>query len=106
MSCNQIENPTQASQSQYVVLATVPDSANPNCWFEVVNIKTNVSKCVFAVKEIGGTYYLPITNRTPTFNRKVVEGNFFADSLAGMANRDTLFAVTKMLRDTVGNLPH
>ena len=104
--CDTPESPTHAGKNQYVVLATIPDSVNTDCWFNVVDIKTNIGKCVYAVKEIEGSYYLPIYSRNPAFNNKVIEGIFIEDSVLGMVSRDTIFAVTKILRDTTNGFPH
>lgn len=104
--CDELEGPSETVESQFVILAMVPDSVNQNCWFDVVNVRTNISKCVYAIKEPEGTYYLPILSRLPSFNDKVVEGIFLEDSVIGMTSKDTLFEVTKLVRDTLGNFPH
>lgn len=48
---------------QFIIKATVPDSLNKNCWFNVVETTKNNTFCVFAVKEIEGSYYLPSMSR-------------------------------------------
>jgi len=71
-----------------------------------MNIKKNTEKCVYAVQEIEGSYYLPIHSWTPWFNNKVIEGAFLEDSVIGMSARDTIFKVTKIIRDTSVGFPH
>jgi hypothetical protein len=106
LACSNVETTNQASISQFVIEGIVPDSSNPNCWFNVINIENGNSKCVSAVKELDGSYYLPIYSRLPSFNDKIVEGKFIYDSTLGMIKKDTLFEVTQMVRDTTGPFPH
>lgn len=74
--------------------------ADPD-WFKVVDIKTQRFQPVPAVMELEGRYYLPIMSRTPSFQNKVVEGEFFIDQPLGSPKPDTVFRVTKHVRDTL-----
>lgn len=68
--------------------------------FKVINIHTSETKNVPAVKELGGRMYQLFMSSMPTFNKKVVQGTFVPDTNYYLSFRDTIFKVTKHLRDT------
>lgn len=76
------------------------DSYDPD-WFKVVDVGTKRFQPVPAVMELEGRYYLPVMSRTPSFQNKVVEGEFFIDQPLGSPRPDTVFRVTKHVRDTL-----
>ena len=88
-------------ESQYVITWFSEENQNNQDWFMVIDIRTRNHQAVPAVKELGGTYYLPIMSRMPTFHNKVVSGKFYIDQLHGSLKPDTVFEVTAHLRDTV-----
>lgn len=88
------------TKSQYVISFNFDNDETDPDWFKVVNIKTNNFQQVPAIKELNGDYYLPTMSRWPTFHNKVVEGEFYIDKPLGSPNADTVFKVTKHLRDT------
>jgi len=49
--------------------------------FSVVNIRTNETRIVAAVRETNGQYYFPSMSRNPEFYNKLVTGYFSYDSL-------------------------
>lgn len=53
-----------------------------------------------AVIQLDGKIYLPFFSSYPSFNKKVVEGFFIPDTNYYANMRDTIFRVTKHLRDT------
>jgi hypothetical protein len=86
---------------EYVIEPTDPTSLDSNAWFKVINITSNEFKTVPAVIETTGGYYLPVMNMPPLFNNKVVEGVFLQDTSTGNdVNKDTIFKVTHLIRDT------
>ena len=88
------------TKQQYVIKAYFDNDTNDPDWFVVINISTKKAQPVPAVKELNGNYYLPIMSRYPTFLNKVVEGEFYFDKPFGFQKQDTVFRVTKHLRDT------
>jgi hypothetical protein len=94
-SCSQQEiTSPQKSSDEYIIIS------GGNEGFIVKNIQTAKSKSVPAVLELGGRMYLPIFSSLPTFNKKVVGGLFVPDTNYYLNLRDTIFHVTKHLRDT------
>ena len=91
----------QPANNEFIILAGAPKG------FTAVNIITAKSKSIPAVQELGGRMYLLFYSSLPTFNKKVVEGMFIPDTNYYLSLRDTIFRVTKHLRDTtvatVGN---
>lgn len=75
--------------------------------FTAINIFSAKSKSIPAVIQLDGKIYLPIHSHYPSFNKNVVAGVFIPDTNYYMSLRDTIFRVTKHLRDTtvatVGN---
>ena len=98
LSC---DDTTLNRERQYVITWYADENQNDPDWFKVIDIHTNTYQTVPAVKELEGTYYLPIMSRMPTFDNKVVTGEFFMDQPLGSQKPDTVFKVTKHLRDTV-----
>jgi len=88
-------------ERQYVITWYADENQNDPNWFKVIDIHTNTYQTVPAVMELEGTYYLPIMSRMPSFDNKVVTGEFFMDQPHGSQKPDTVFKVTKHLRDTV-----
>ncbi len=84
----------QQNSNEFIVLSSSIKG------FKVINIHSSAVKSVPAVKELGGRVYLPIFSSMPTFDRKVVEGIFVPDTNYYLNLRDTIFHVTKHLRDT------
>ena len=70
-------------------------------YFRVINIETNKATGVPAVVELEKTIYLPIMSRMPTYDNKVVDGVFVPDTNYFEAMIDTIFRVTRHLRDTL-----
>ena len=70
-------------------------------YFSVIDIATSEATGVPAVVELEGQVYLPIMSRMPTYYDKVVEGVFVPDTNYFEAMTDTIFRVTKHLRDTL-----
>ncbi len=89
------------SERQYIITWYADENQNDPNWFKVIDIHTNTYQTVPAVMELEGTYYLPIMSRMPSFDNKVVTGEFFMDQPHGSQKPDTVFKVTKHLRDTV-----
>ena len=102
LSCNSREWGTndEGVEPQYVIRPDVPDSATGTDWFNVVDIDTDVSQGVPAVVQLSGFVYLPIHSHPPTFDDKVVSGIFVPDTNYHYDMTDTVFRVTKHLRDT------
>ena len=69
--------------------------------FTVINLSENDTSGVPAVVELEGTIYLAIMSRPPSFNNKIVEGVFVPDTNYYLELTDTIFRVTKHLRNTV-----
>ena len=103
-SCHKDKTITDISQpaenDEYVILPGIPESAEEN-WFTVINISNDESRDVPAVVELEGRIYLPTMNRLPSYNNKVVNGCFVPDTIYFEAMTDTVFRVTKHLRDTM-----
>lgn len=95
------ETASNTPEPEYVITWFADENLNDMDWFKVINIRTNEFQTVPAVKELEGQYYLPIMSRMPSFNNKVVAGEFFMDQPLGSTKQDTVFKVTKHLRDTV-----
>jgi hypothetical protein len=89
------------TRPQYVITFYSDNNPDDLDWFKVIDIKTQKFQPVPAVKELEGQYYLPIMSRMPSFNNKVVEGEFFMDKPMGSVKPDTVFKVTRHLRDTL-----
>jgi hypothetical protein len=70
-------------------------------WFKVIDIQSHAYQAVPAIMELEGKYYLSIMSRFPSFQNKVFEGEFFIDQPIGSPKPDTVFRVTKHLRDTL-----
>ena len=102
-SCNKDKTITDISQlaenDEYVILPGVPESAEEN-WFTVINISNDDAGGVPAVVELEGRIYLPTMSRMPSYNNKVVEGYFVPDTNYYEEMTDTIFHVTKHVRDT------
>ena len=102
------KNSQPAVSGEYIILfggpnivaewAKVLDEEN---YFSVINIAANEATGVPAVVELEGTVYLPTMSRMPSYHEKVVEGYFVPDTNYFEAMTDTIFRVTKHLRDTV-----
>ncbi len=88
------------TKPQYFITFYADNNMENFDWFNVVNIHTKQSQPVPLVKEWEGNYYLPFMSRMPTFWNKVVEGEFYIDQPEWLSKPDTLFKVTKHLRDT------
>jgi hypothetical protein len=100
-SCNDDAVTMGESKHQFVIgWYNDIDSADPD-WFKVIDISTQRFQTVPAVMELEGRYYLPIMSRMPSFHNKVVEGTFYLDQPVGSPMPDTVFRVTKHLRDTL-----
>jgi hypothetical protein len=69
-------------------------------YFTIINISDNDTTGVPAVVELEGTLYLPTMSRMSSYHNKVVEGVFIPDTNYFEAMTDTIFRVTKHLRDT------
>ena len=95
------ETSPKTPERQYIITWYADENANDPDWFKVIDIHTNKFQPVPAVKELEGTYYLPIMSRIPSFDNKVVTGEFYMDQPYGSLKSDTVFKVTKHLRDTV-----
>ena len=95
------ETTSTVPEPEYVITWYADENLNDPDWFKVINIRTKEFQTVPAVKELEGNYYLPIMSRMPSFNNKVVTGEFFMDQPLGSLKQDTVFKVTKHLRDTV-----
>lgn len=82
---------------------------NP-CSFNVVNIHTNNSICVFAVVQRDSSIYSRVHSHPPAFRDKVVEGTIVPDSNYTIVPEpnstvdvvDTVFRITQHVRDTSG----
>ncbi len=70
-------------------------------WFQVIDIYTRKYQPVPVVKEIDGNFYLATFSRLPSFNNKIVQGEFYIGQVQEMTRPDTLFVVTKHVRDTI-----
>lgn len=99
ISCD--ETTRSNSETQYVITWYANENQNDPDWFKVIDINTNNYQTVPAVKELKGTYYLPTMSRMPSFDNKVVTGEFFMDQTYGSSKPDTVFKVTAHLRDTL-----
>lgn len=86
---------------EYIIKDYIDNDVNDVDLFKVVEIHGKISQPVPAVKELGGLYYLPVMSRMPSFYNKVVEGEFYMDQPLGSPKPDTVFRVTKHLRDTL-----
>ena len=95
------ETTSNVPEPEYVITWFAEENLNDPDWFKVINIRTNEFQAVPAVKELDGDYYLPIMSRMPSFDNKVVTGEFYMDQPFGSAKQDTVFRVTNHLRDTV-----
>ncbi len=84
----------QAVHNEYIIIAGGPKG------FIATNIHSAKSKNIPAVLELEGRMYLPIFSSLPTFNKKVVGGTFIPDTNYYLNLTDTIFRVTKHLRDT------
>jgi hypothetical protein len=102
------KNTQPAEQTEYIILfgppiflseKRIPVSDEEN-YFSVINISDNGTTGVPAVVELEGTVYLPTMSRMPSFNDKVMEGCFVPDTNYFEQMTDTIFHVTKHLRDT------
>jgi hypothetical protein len=102
-SCHKDKTITDISQpaenDEYVILFGAPESAEDN-WFTVIHISDGDARGVPAVVELEGGIYLPTMSRLPTYHDKVLEGYFVPDTNYFEALIDTIFHVTKHLRDT------
>jgi hypothetical protein len=68
--------------------------------FAVVNIRTNETRQVAAVRETNGQYYFASMSRMPEFNNKLLTGYFSYDSLVFTGKRDSVFITVAI----VGNI--
>jgi hypothetical protein len=66
--------------------------------FTVINVRTNESRLVAAVRETSGQYYLPIMSRMPEFHNKLISGYFDYDSLS-MIGWDSVFITVAIVGD-------
>jgi len=66
--------------------------------FNVINVRTNESRLVAAVRETSGQYYLSIMSRKPEFNNKLITGYFAYDSLS-MTGWDSVFITVAIVGD-------
>jgi hypothetical protein len=84
----------QPARNEYIIKAEGQEG------FYAINIFTGKSKSIPAVIELEGRMYLPFLSSIPSFNKKVLEGFFIPDTNYYLTLRDTIFRVTKHLRDT------
>ena len=66
--------------------------------FTVVNVRTNETRQVAAVRETTGQYYLPIMSRMPEFYHKLLTGYFDYDSVS-MTGWDSVFVTVAIVGD-------
>jgi mRNA-degrading endonuclease HigB of HigAB toxin-antitoxin module len=66
--------------------------------FNVINVRTNESRLVAAVRETSGQYYLSVMSRMPEFNNKLLTGYFDYDSLS-MTGWDSVFITVAIVGD-------
>ncbi len=112
-SCSEKKTITKSTQpaesAEYIILFGPPTiiseartiSSNEENYFSVINISNDEMTGVPAVVELEGTVYLPTMSRMPTYHDKVVRGVFVPDTNYFEAMTDTVFRVTKHLRDTL-----
>jgi hypothetical protein len=102
------KNAQPVVSGEYIILFGAPNIAEEEWapasdeedYFSVINISNDETTEVPAVVELEGKIYLPTMSRSPSFNNKVVEGYFVPDTNYFEAMTDTIFRVTKHLRDT------
>jgi len=90
-------------EDEYYITWNFEINNTTNDYFKVVNIHTNKYKNVSAVLELEGKYYLPVMSRWPTYHNKIVNGYFSVDQPIPSLSPDTVFKVTKHVRDTIIN---
>ena len=100
-ACDDSTSLPNESQHEYVIVPYNEDNPEDQDWFKVIDIESQIYHTVPAVIELEGSYYLPIMSKPTSFNNKVVEGDFYLDQPLGSTKPDTVFKVTKHLRDTV-----
>ncbi len=87
-------------EEEYYVAWNFEINNTTNDYFRVVNIHTGKFKNVPAIMELEGTYYLPVMSRMPSYHNKIVNGYYFIDQPHGSLEPDTVFKITKHVRDT------
>lgn len=112
-SCTKDKTITESTQptenAEYIILFGPPEirqeewtqASDEDNYFSVVNITDDEVTGVPAVVELEGTVYLPTMSRMPSYHEKIVEGVFVPDTNYFEALTDTIFRVTKHLRDTL-----
>jgi len=70
--------------------------------FAIVNNTTGARRCVAAVRELDGGYYLPIMSRWPSFVGKLLHGYFDQDAAIAWQGNDTVFVITEIVGDRTG----
>ena len=112
-SCSEEKTITKNTQptvsGEYIILFGGPNIiaeeltkvSDEEDYFSVINISNDEMTGVPAVAELEGNIYLPTMSRMPSYYNKVVEGVFVPDTNYFEAMTDTIFRVTKHLRDTV-----
>jgi hypothetical protein len=68
--------------------------------FIVINVRTNETRLVAAVRETSGQYYLSLMSRMPEFRNKLLTGYFAYDSLS-MVGWDSVFITVAIVGDIV-----
>jgi hypothetical protein len=70
--------------------------------FAIVNNATGARRCVAAVRELDGGYYLLVMSRWPSFAGKLLHGYFDRDAAVAWQGNDTVFVITGIVGDRTG----
>jgi hypothetical protein len=102
-ACGLTDQPTKPGAgpvAEFVIRGVTSAPDGSGYYFTVEALADRAETPVAAVREPGGSYYLPTMSRLPAFNHKVVRGHFAVDSTTGFPRRGRVFVVTALVRDT------